>query len=211
MQLDLQRLRALLGVPHPPAPVMGGPREQLAALAGTEEARLVAAGQTLVGAAVLVPIVLGPAPGVLLTKRTAHLNKHAGQVAFPGGRIDPEDIDAVAAALREAHEEIGLASHRVEIAGRMPDYITGTGYRVTPIVGLVDGNLNLTPSPDEVDAVFQLPMSVLLDPDAPQRQSMVINGITREFWVWPHPQHHIWGATAAMLMMLSNLLRLGER
>ena len=204
-------MRAQLGVPHPPAPVMAGPREQLAALAGTEEARLVAAGQNLVGAAVLVPIVLGPAPGVLLTKRTAHLNKHAGQVAFPGGRIDPEDTDAVAAALREAHEEIGLSSHRVEIAGKLPDYITGTGYRVTPVVGLVEGDLDLTPSPDEVDAVFELPMSVLLDPDAPQRQSMVINGITREFWVWPHPQFHIWGATAAMLMMLSNLLRLGPR
>jgi len=91
----------------------------------------------LVPAAVLVSLVLGPQPGVLLTRRTAHLNKHPGQVCFPGGRIDPGDASPEHAALREAEEELGLARHQVELLGRMGDYVTGTGYRVTPVLGLL--------------------------------------------------------------------------
>ena len=116
-------------------------------------------------AAVLVPVILGPMPGILLTKRNAHLNKHGGQVSFPGGRIDAHDEDAEAAALREAEEEIALDRAQVEILGRMADYVTGTGYRITPVLGLLPPGLQLRPAPEEVEAVFELPIDVLLDPD----------------------------------------------
>jgi 8-oxo-dGTP pyrophosphatase MutT (NUDIX family) len=160
-----------------------------------------------VPAAVLVPIILGPKPGVLLTKRNAHLTKHGGQVSFPGGRIDATDADAEAAALREAQEEIALDPKRVEVLGRMADYITGTGYRITPVLGLLPPGLELRASPHEVDSVFELPIDVLLDPDAPKRQRHCVRGIWREYWVWPHPDHYIWGATAAILVHLAQKLR----
>ncbi len=161
----------------------------------------------LTPAAVLVPLVLGPAPGVLLTKRTAHLAKHAGQVSFPGGRMDPDDPHPEAAALREAEEEIGLAPSQVELVGRLSDYVTGTGYRITPVVGIVPAGLVHIPSPDEVEAVFELPLAVLLDPQAPQQRRAHYRGRWRSFWVWPHPEHYIWGATAAILVHLAHLLR----
>jgi 8-oxo-dGTP pyrophosphatase MutT (NUDIX family) len=160
-----------------------------------------------VPAAVLVPVILGAAPGILLTKRTAHLKKHAGQVSFPGGRIDPTDPHPEAAALREAREEIDLDPARVEILGRMADYVTGTGYRITPVLGLLPPGLGFRPSPDEVEAVFELPIGVLLDPAAPQRQKQHVRGQWREYWVWPHPDHFIWGATAAILVHLADKLR----
>jgi len=163
-------------------------------------------------AAVLVPFVFGAEPGVLLTKRTAHLAKHGGQVSFPGGRIDPEDASPEAAALREAREEIGLDPALVEIAGRLPDYVTGTGYRITPILGLLPTDrgldqLGLVLSPDEVDSVFELKLPVLLNPDAPQRMTRFFRGRDRFYWEYPHPEHHIWGATAAILVGLSARLR----
>ena len=161
----------------------------------------------LVEAAVLVPIVLNPEPGVLLTKRTAHLNKHAGQVSFPGGRIDPEDADAEAAALREAEEEIGLNRANVELIGRMSNYVTGTGYRITPVLGLVKPGLDFLPSPHEVEVVFELPFSVLLNPAAPRREMHESLGKLREYWVWPHPEYFVWGATAAILVNLARHLR----
>ena len=160
-----------------------------------------------VPAAVLVPVILGPTPGILLTKRNAHLNKHGGQVSFPGGRIDAHDADAEAAALREAEEEIALDRAQVEILGRMADYVTGTGYIITPILGLLPPGLELRPAPEEVEAVFELPIGVLLDPGAPKRQRHHVRGIWREYWVWPHPDHYIWGATAAILVHLAQKLR----
>jgi 8-oxo-dGTP pyrophosphatase MutT (NUDIX family) len=160
-----------------------------------------------VPAAVLVPVILGPTPGILLTKRNAHLNKHGGQVSFPGGRIDAHDADAEAAALREAEEEIALDRAQVEILGRMADYVTGTGYIITPILGLLPPGLELRPAPEEVEAVFELPIGVLLDPGAPKRQRHHVRGIWREYWVWPHPNHYIWGATAAILVHLAQKLR----
>jgi 8-oxo-dGTP pyrophosphatase MutT (NUDIX family) len=160
-----------------------------------------------VPAAVLVPVILGSPPTILLTKRNAHLNRHGGQVSFPGGRIDADDPDAEAAALREAEEEIALDRSRVEILGRMADYVTGTGYRITPVLGLLPPGLALRPAPDEVEAVFELPIGVLLDPSAPKRRRHHVRGIWREYWVWPHPEHYIWGATAAILVHLAQKLR----
>ncbi|HEY1411238.1 MAG TPA: CoA pyrophosphatase, partial [Rhodopila sp.] len=134
-----------------------------------------------VPAAVLVPVVMSEAPGILLTKRTSHLSAHAGQISFPGGRIDPEDSGPEAAALREAWEEIGLESGVVQVLGRMADQVTGTGYRITPVLGLLPPGLTYRLSPHEVESVFELPMSVVLDPDAPKLQRQHVRGVWREY------------------------------
>ncbi len=161
----------------------------------------------LVPAAVLVGIVTGPAPGVVLTKRTAHLRQHSGQVSFPGGRIDPGDASPEAAALREAAEEVGLDPSHAELLGRLGDYVTVSAYRVTPVLALLSPGFIARPSAHEVEAVFQLPLAVLLDPAAPQRRHTVVRGEQRSIWVWPHPEQHIWGATAAILVHLAQRLR----
>jgi 8-oxo-dGTP pyrophosphatase MutT (NUDIX family) len=187
-------------------------RARLASITGGRE---VVYGEEIVGvlekppvpAAVLVPIVLRDDPALLLTKRTSHLKSHAGQVSFPGGRIDPGDANAEAAALREAHEEIALDPARVEVIGRMDDYVTGTGYIITPVIGLLPSALTYVASPHEVEAVFEFPFSVLLDPEAPRRQKQHVRGVWREYWVWPHPEHFIWGATAAIMFHLAGKLR----
>jgi 8-oxo-dGTP pyrophosphatase MutT (NUDIX family) len=187
-------------------------RARLTSIVGTHA---VVYGEEIVGildeppvpAAVLVPIILGAEPSLLLTKRTAHLKSHAGQVSFPGGRIDPEDQHAEAAALREAWEEIALDPAEVEVIGRMDDYVTGTGYVITPVLGLLPPGLTYRPSPHEVEAVFEFPFSVLLDPKAPRRQKQHVRGVWREYWVWPHPEHFIWGATAAIMIHLAGKLR----
>ncbi|MGH7044693.1 MAG: CoA pyrophosphatase [Acetobacteraceae bacterium] len=158
-------------------------------------------------AAVLVAFVCGERPGVLLTKRNEKLRRHAGQVSFPGGRIEPEDASPVAAALREAQEEVGLDPGDVEIAGRIGDFLTGTGFRIAPVIGLIPPGLTLTPAPDEVETAFEFPLDTLLDPRAPRRERQERNGIMRDVWVWPHPEHYIWGATAAILVYLAERLR----
>ncbi len=211
-------LRARLAAPNPaPAPSPEQPSTivanppSIAAPAGSATADALA-DRPLIAASVLVPFLLGPNPGVLLTRRTAHLKSHAGQVSFPGGRIDPTDASAEAAALREAHEEIALDPAHVEIVGRLPDYVTGTGFLITPILGLLPEGLDLPQlalraAPEEVDEIFVLPLSVLLDPTAPQRHRTELRGRMREFWVWPHPEHYIWGATAAILVGVATRLR----
>jgi 8-oxo-dGTP pyrophosphatase MutT (NUDIX family) len=160
-----------------------------------------------VPAAVLVPVVLSETPGILLTKRTASLSSHAGQVSFPGGRIDPGDAGPEAAALREAQEEIGLDPARVEVLGRMADQVTGTGYRITPILAVVPPGQRYEICVAEVEEIFELPMSVVMDPDAPRLQRQHVRGVWREYWVWPHSRHYIWGATAAILVRLAERLR----
>jgi 8-oxo-dGTP pyrophosphatase MutT (NUDIX family) len=186
-------------------------RERLAQIGAASRTEPVAPiGQDphdVVPAAVLVPVVLHDAPTILLTKRTSHLKKHAGQVSFPGGRIDPEDASPEAAALREAWEEIGLPSRSVDVLGRLSDQITGTGFRITPILSVLPPDLTYEISPDEVEAIFELPVSILLDPSAPRRQKQQVGGVWREYWVWPHPDHFIWGATAAILVQLAQRLR----
>jgi 8-oxo-dGTP pyrophosphatase MutT (NUDIX family) len=162
---------------------------------------------TPIPAAVLVLIVHGEEPGILLTKRTSTLAKHAGQVAFPGGRIDPGDASIEAAALREAYEEVGLPPDQPEVLGRLPDYLTGTGFRISPVLAVLPRPVVLQANPHEVEAIFTLPLETLLDPAAPERRRAEFRGRMREFWVWPHEHHYIWGATAAILVHLATRLR----
>ena len=177
-----------------------GPPSADAAAAGLREDEIRAA-------AVLVPIVLHEgAPTVLLTLRSGHLSSHAGQVSFPGGRIEPGETPE-AAAVREAAEEVGLDPRLPEVLGRLPDHLTGTGYRVTPVVALLRPPLTLAHDPAEVEEPFELPLALVLDPAAPQRRRAEHKGRTREFWVWPHERHYIWGATAAILVNLARVLR----
>ncbi|WP_158805242.1 MULTISPECIES: CoA pyrophosphatase [unclassified Acidisoma] len=175
----------------------------------TSEAAGVATSQSL-AAAVLIPIIMEAEPSILLTRRADSLRHHAGQVSFPGGRIDPEDATPEAAALREAWEEVALDPAGVELIGRLPDHMTGTGFRVTPVVGLVAPGAALRAQPAEVAAILHLPLAVLLDPQAPRRSRIRSRGGDwHEVWVWPHEEHHIWGATAAILVTLAGRLRGG--
>src|ERR1700722_15583353 len=155
--------------------------------------------------AVLVP--LEPERGVWLTGRSAHISNHAGQVSFPGGKIEAYDISVEAAALREAAEEIGLKPETTEILGRMDDFITGTGFHISPVVAMVPRNVVFEPSPDEVQDVFCLPYETLLDNTLPRRRWAFWRGMEREFLVWPHESHVIWGATAKILLNLALRLR----
>jgi 8-oxo-dGTP pyrophosphatase MutT (NUDIX family) len=185
-----------------------------------DEGTLAERAQARTPAAVLVPIVNrvseNPAEDpagltVLLTVRAPHLKMHSGQVSFPGGRIDPQDASPESAALREAREEIGLDAGRVELLGRLPDYLTGTGYRITPVVGVLSPPFELTPDPAEVTEVFEVPLAVLLDPANHRRDSREWQGRTRRFFVIPHERHYIWGATAGMLVNLHRFLSQGPR
>ena len=157
-------------------------------------------------ASVLVPIVMHPELTVLFTQRTAHLRAHSGQVSFPGGRAEPGDGSPEFTALRETQEEIGLAPERVEVIARMPEYLTRTGYRVTPLVGLVAPPLELTPDSREVADVFEVPLAFLLDPANHQRETRELAGRTVGFWVLQYRNHRIWGATAGMLVNLYRML-----
>jgi 8-oxo-dGTP pyrophosphatase MutT (NUDIX family) len=164
--------------------------------------------RTLTAAAVLVPLIDRPdGLTVLLTKRTDHLHDHAGQVSFPGGRVDPGDRDAAAAALREAKEEVGLDPQRVDLVGRLDTYVTRTGFEVVPWVGLVMPPIALVPDPFEVAEVFEVPLGFFLDAGNRRTESRVWQGTERFFYVYPWPGYHIWGATAGMLSNLAEVLR----
>jgi 8-oxo-dGTP pyrophosphatase MutT (NUDIX family) len=156
-------------------------------------------------AAVLVP--LEPARGVWLTRRSAFMPNHAGQVSFPGGKIENLDTSVEAAALREAAEEIGLDPATTEILGRMDDYVTGTGFHISPVVALVPRDVVFVAAPDEVQDIFCVPFETLLDKTWPRRRRAVWRGREQEFFVWPHETHVIWGATAMILLKLALRLR----
>ncbi|WP_300974168.1 CoA pyrophosphatase [Sphingomonas sp. LHG3406-1] len=160
----------------------------------------------IVPAAVLVAITRRAEPGVLLTVRREHLRTHAGQVAFPGGRIDPEDQHAAAAALREAEEEIGLPASAVTLWGSADPYRTVTGYEVTPVLGAVDPDLPLSPHEAEVADWFEAPLAFLLDPANQRAIEAEFRGRMRTYYQIDWEGRRIWGATAAMLVNLSRRL-----
>lgn len=156
-------------------------------------------------AAVLIPVVKRPRPGILLTQRSALLAKHSGQIAFPGGRVDAEDASAVAAALREAREEVGLDARHVEVLGELPSYTTGSGYEVQPVVALVDADVPLHANADEVADIFEVPLAHVLDPANHRHHQYQYEGLSRQWLSMPYhdPQvqrdRFIWGVTASIL------------
>ena len=194
MSVDLERLRASL-LTEPPT---GHFVQEDGAL-----------DQPLTPAAVLFPIVLrDDGHTVLLTQRTAHLRDHAGQISFPGGRVEAHDATPMDTALRETEEEIGLSRERVEIVGFLPEYRTGTGFRVTPVVALVTPPFDLQPDPFEVAEIFEVPLAFLLDPANHQRHSLHYRGALRNYFAMPYGEYFIWGATAGMIRSLSERLGL---
>jgi 8-oxo-dGTP pyrophosphatase MutT (NUDIX family) len=153
-------------------------------------------------ASVLVPIVDRAEPMVLLTQRTAELASHAGQVAFPGGKIDPNDGSPVAAALREAHEEVGLAPTLVEPIGYLDLYLTFSGFRILPTVARVKPDLTITMNPSEVTETFEVPLEFLMNPTNHQRKTRDWKGIPRDYYAMPYGERYIWGITAGILRNL---------
>ena len=159
-------------------------------------------------AAVLVGLVdRADGPALLLTRRTEHLRDHAGQICFPGGRIEPHDESAAGAALREAEEEIGLDPVRVSIIGNLPHYQTVTGFRIHPVVGWISPPFELRPDPFEVAEAFEVPLHFVLDPENHRRQSYRRGPVTRGYYVLPYQGRFIWGATAGILVNLARVLR----
>lgn len=158
-------------------------------------------------AAVLVPVVSREdGLSVLLTRRTDHLHHHPGQISFPGGRVEAGDRSALDTALRETEEEIGLPSARVELIGALPEYRTGTGFSVSPFVGLIRAPYALQLDSFEVAEAFEVPLDFLVDPANHQRHRMEYQGRMREYYAMPYRDYFIWGATAGMLVSLSRLL-----
>ncbi|CCV08848.1 NUDIX hydrolase [Mesorhizobium metallidurans STM 2683] len=159
--------------------------------------------KALRNAAVLIPVVdHGRDATVLLTKRAEKLRNHSGQVAFPGGTIDPTDPSPEAAALRETFEEIGLGRDRIEIIGRMPDYVAGSGYRIAPVLAMVRPGFSLTLNADEVDAAFEVPLRFLMDPANHTRDSRMWNDLEWFFYEMPYGGQRIWGVTAGIIRTL---------
>ncbi|MES2189566.1 MAG: CoA pyrophosphatase [Pseudomonadota bacterium] len=168
-------------------------------------------------AAVLVPLVMRDELTLLLTQRTSNLSTHSGQIAFPGGRTDDTDVDAVDTALREAHEEVGLTRDHVEVLGTLPTYVTGTAYIITPVVALVTPGFVLQPNPGEVADVFEVPLSYLMNPAHHRRHQVEFDGVSRQWLSMPYldpavvgsldpTERFIWGATAGMLRNLYRFL-----
>jgi 8-oxo-dGTP pyrophosphatase MutT (NUDIX family) len=159
-------------------------------------------------AAVLVPVVDRPRPTVILTLRPESMRKHPGQISFPGGRLDPGDAGPVEAALREAEEEIGLPRERVDVIGTADRYRTVTGFEVTPVIGIVPPDLELTPHPGEVAALFEAPLDFLLDPARQTVRTVEWRGRERCYFEIDYEGRRIWGATAAMIVNLGRRLAL---
>lgn len=196
--MDIARIEACLGGTAP----MAGPRGDSDLNPGMAPAR-----SPLTPAAVLIPLVpRGACLNVILTRRTAHMRDHGGQIAFPGGRADPGDLDPVDTALRETAEEVNLPRERVRVLGRLAPYITRTGYEVTPIVGAVLPPVDLRPEPFEVEEIFEVPLAFLLDRANHQRHARDLAGVRREFCAMPYGGYYIWGATAGMIVSLVDCL-----
>lgn len=167
-----------------------------------------AQGRRLKPAGVLVPLINRPdGVTVLLTQRTAHLQKHAGQISFPGGGWEPGDPDLIATALRETEEEIGLPAAHVQVLGQLATYETSTGYGVAPVVGWIEPPFPLALDPFEVAEAFEVPLAFILDPANHRRERAVRDGRERFFYVLPYEDRYIWGATAGMLVNLYDVLR----
>ena len=165
------------------------------------------AGEAYKPAAVLIPLVQRASLTLLLTQRPLHMKHHPGQISFPGGRVEASDTDAIATALRETQEEIGLARKHIEIIGTLPAYHTVTNYAVTPVVALVQPPFELTLDANEVADAFEVPLEFLLDPANHEKRSRAWFGRERHFYAMPHGDKFIWGATAAMLRNLYHFLR----
>jgi 8-oxo-dGTP pyrophosphatase MutT (NUDIX family) len=153
-------------------------------------------------AAVLIPVIDRPQPTVLLTQRSAHLNDHAGQISFPGGKIDPTDASPLDAALREAEEEVGLTREFVDPIGYLDLYGTSFGFRILPTVAKVKPGFTLRISPSEVDAAFEVPLAFLMNPANHQLHSKEFRGVERFYYAMPYGERYIWGATAGILRVL---------
>ena len=163
--------------------------------------------EELLPAAVLIPVIDYPGEAsVLLTKRTEKLRRHSGQVAFPGGRIDPEDASVEAAALREANEEVGLDARDVEVIGRMPDYYAGSGFRIAPVLSIVRPGAPLVINPDEVDDAFEVPLSFLMNTANHRTDSRMWQNVERHFYTMPYGEKYIWGVTAGIIRALHDRL-----
>ncbi len=176
-------------------------------LTGDDRDSMVGPDEAIVDAAVLVPVTDRPRPGVILTQRTEQLRNHAGQVAFPGGRKEDSDTDLIAAALREAQEEIGLSPSDVEVVGLTDRYRTITGFQVTPVVAVVPPDLPLRAEPGEVDSIFEVPLDFLLDTANHVQATVEWQGRNRHYYEILWEDRRIWGATAAMIVNLSRRLQ----
>ncbi|MGB7181588.1 MAG: CoA pyrophosphatase [Burkholderiaceae bacterium] len=204
-RLSVDALRSRFADANRPWPVEKIPDRR--GLAGKSESR---------PAAVLVPLMVTDAdslPSVLLTTRPSHLRTHSGQIAFPGGRVDAVDENRIATALREANEEVGLEAGDIEILGEMPVYFTGSGFHITPVIGVIRSQPRLRLDPREVDEVFQVPLQWLMDPANHERRYVNTPGEERSFYSMPwvaeesRVEYFIWGVTAAILRNLYHYIR----
>ena len=190
MRIGVERLRTLLPQ-HAPELTQHDDYDLLPPRAGSA-----------VKAAVLLPLVLRDEPSLMFTRRTESLARHSGQVSFPGGRSEAHDLSPVETALRETFEETGIASSFVIVAGYLDRYLTGTGFDIQPIVGLLTDGFALAPDPREVAEIFEVPLAFLCEPANRRRESREIAGRKRNFYAFTYQNHEIWGATAAIVVAL---------